>query len=156
MRSVAVVLALLPCVAIAADKDEQEMRAILAENFQACNDEDIEALMATCSIDMPDRKGFRKESEILFREKEIHYSLEDFKVTSIDGNIAEAWVVQSTYSDDRSSDTQERKFFRNGTTLLPQEECVEYMVAFKREGGRWKCLATISEPRAYRPAEARR
>ena len=126
------------------------MREILAENFRACNEEDIGALMATCSVDMPDREGFRRESEILFREKDIHYSLVDFRVTEMHGNYAEAWVVQATYTKDRSSDSEARMRFRNGTTLLPREEFVEYMVAFKREGGRWKCLATISEPIPHR------
>lgn len=130
--------------------DREEMREVLAENFRACNNEDIVALMDTCSFDMPDRAGFRRESEILFREKDVHYSLVDFRVTEIRDGYAEAWVVQTTYSGDRSSDNEARSRFRNGTTLLPQEECVEYMVAFKRENGRWKCLATISDPIPYR------
>lgn len=130
--------------------DREEMREVLAENFRACNEEDVEALMATCSVDMPDREGFRRESEVLFREKDIHYSLVDFRVTQVRGDYAKAWVVQATYAEDRNSDSAERGRFRSGTTLLPQDECVEYMVAFKRDGGRWKCLATISEPIPYR------
>lgn len=139
---------LLSSVSLAGDREE--MREVLAENFRACNEEDVDALMATCSVDMPDREGFRRESKSLFREKDVHYSLVDFRVAEVRGNYAEAWVVQATYAEDRSSDSEERSRFRNGTTLLPREECVEYMAAFKREGGSWKCLATISEPIPFR------
>lgn len=122
MRSLFLFLAL--CSAAAAG-DNDDMLLVLQANFAACNDEDIEALMETCSVDMPDRPGFRRESEILFREKDIHYSLVDFRVTRNDGDYAEAWVVQTTHADDRKSDTERREWFRNGTTLLPKEECVE-------------------------------
>lgn len=146
---------LLSCSPALCD-DEREMYEVLSENFRACNEEDVDALMDTCSVDMPDREGFRRESDILFGEKDIHYSLQDFKVTLKDGDYAEAWVVQRTIADDRTSDSERREFFRNGTTLLPRGECVEYKVAFKRDGRSWKCLATISEPVPYRePAAAR-
>lgn len=134
--------------------DVEEMQRALQANFNACNDEDVEALMDTCSVDMPNREVFRRESEILFREKDLHYSLEDFRVTRNDGDYAEAWVVQSTYADDRRSDTERREWFRNGTTLLPREERVEYMVSFKKDGRLWKCLATISEPVPYKGERA--
>lgn len=151
MRSLFLFLALCS-PALASDKDE--MLRVLQANFAACNDEDVEALMDTCSVDMPDREGFRRESQILFREKDLHYSLVDFKVTRNDGDYAEAWVVQTTHADNRSSDTERRGWFRNGTTLLPKDECVEYKVSFKKDGREWKCLATISEPVPHKAAEA--
>jgi hypothetical protein len=144
------------CVSVCMAGDRDEMRQILADNFAACNEENIEALMDTCSADMPDRPGFRRESEILFQEKDLHYSLVDFEVTMVDQDYAEAWVVQATYTDDRNSDSEQRSKFRSGTTLLPQEEVVEYKVAFKYEAGKWKCYMTISEPRPYRMEKARR
>jgi hypothetical protein len=147
---------LLSCSACLAG-DREEIREVLVENFRACNEEDVDALMDTCSVYMPDRPGFRRESEILFREKDVHYSLVDFRVTELRGDYAEAWIVQKTYAEDRTSDTESREVFRNGTTLLPLEETVEYLAAFKRERGRWKCLATISEPVPHRkPEPARR
>lgn len=155
MRFCIFALSFLAC-SVALCDDDLEMYEVLSENFRACNEENVDALMDTCSVDMVDREGFRRESEILFREKDIHYSLQDFKVTFRDGDYAEAWVVQRTLADDRTSDSERREFFRNGTTLLPRGECVEYRVAFKRDGRRWKCLATISEPVPYRePAGAR-
>lgn len=129
--------------------DAEEMRSILEANFDACNREDHVDLLETCSVDMPDREGFRRESIKLWKEKDIYYRLVEFKILSIDGNIATASVVQLSHTSDRSSNTKEEKFFRNGTTLLTEEECVIYNVAFKKEKGGWKCLATISDPVKY-------
>lgn len=150
----AILAASLVCSSLMAD-DRQEMREILAANFAACNAEDVDALMETCSVDMPNRERFRRESEAVFKEKDIHYSMEDFLVTHVEDDYAEARVVQATYTNDRSSDDKDTSRYRNGTTLLPSEECVEYMVAFKRDGRAWKCYMTISEPVPYRKREAR-
>jgi len=145
-------VSLLLCSAALAD-ERDEMRQILEANFAACSAEDVKALMDTCSVDMPDREGFRRESEMLFREKDVHYSMEEFEVTLVDGDYAEARVVQATYAKDRGSDTDRRAMFRNGTTLLPRDECVEYKVAFKLDGREWKCYMTISDPVPYRKRE---
>lgn len=126
--------------------DAEEMLAVLRANFDACNREDVDALMETCSVDMPDRRRFREESVKLWREKDIHYSLVDFRLVRIDGNVATAEIVQNTHCADRKHADEKERFFRNGTTLLPDAEKVRYMVSFKRDSGRWKCYMTISEP----------
>jgi hypothetical protein len=145
------ILTLFVCLfsVIAHANEVDEMRSILEKNFDACNREDHVALMETCSLDMPDREGFKKESIKLWKEKDIYYRLVKFKVDSVEGNIATATVVQLSQTKDRSSNDDEEAFFRNGTTLLTKDECVIYQVAFKKENGNWKCLATISEPVKY-------
>lgn len=134
----------LPSACLAADYDE--ILAVLQANFAACNAEDADALMRTCSIDMPDRQKFRRESVKLWREKDIHYSLVEFKILELDGDYAVAEVVQMTHCDDRKSSDEKERSFRNGTTLLTEAEKVRYMAAFKKDFGRWKCYMTISEP----------
>lgn len=126
--------------------DADEILAVLRANFEACNREDADALMETCSVDMPDRKKFREESVKLWREKDIHYSIVEFRVVRIDGSLATAEIVQNTHCADRKHADEKERFFRNGTTLLPDAEKVRYMVSFKRDSGRWKCYMTISEP----------
>lgn len=126
--------------------DVEEIYAILQENFEACNREDANALLNTCSKDMPNRDEFKRESIKLWKEKDIHYSLVDLNVIKIKGNYAFAQVVQKTLSTDRNHKTEKEKFYRNGTTLLPEEELVRYNVAFKKDFGVWKCYLTISKP----------
>ena len=131
-------------VCLAGDADE--IRYVLQANFEACNMEDADALLETCSVDMPDRRGFREESVRLWREKDIHYSLVDFRLIKVDGDIATAIIVQKTHSKERNHANEKELFYRNGTTLLPDAEVVRYMAAFKKDSGVWKCYLTISEP----------
>ena len=139
---------LLLCSTCVAD-DASEMRDILQKNFDACNNEDVDALMETCSVDMPRRQEFRRESEKLWSEKDIYYRLVDFKADSIEGNYATAWVVQTSHVQNRSSSDERDEFFRNGTTLLTRKECVRYKVAFKKDGRSWRCYLTLTEPEEY-------
>jgi len=141
----AVILFCSTCVA----DDASEMRDILQKNFDACNHEDVDALMETCSVDMPRRQEFRRESEKLWSEKDIYYKLVDFKADSIEGNYATAWVVQTSHVQDRSSSDEREEFVRNGTTLLTRKECVRYKVAFKKDGRSWRCYLTLTEPEEY-------
>lgn len=129
--------------------DVEEMRSVLQANFDACNNEDVVALMGTCSVDMPRREEFRIESAKLWKEKDIYYRLVKFQVLQIDGDYATASVVQTTNTKDRSANSGHEEFVRNGTGLLTRSECVEYKVAFKKDGRRWKCYLTLTEPVDY-------
>jgi hypothetical protein len=126
--------------------DVSEMRAVLEANFDACNKEDVNALLETCSLDMPRREEFRIESKKLWQEKDIYYRLARFKVIQIEGDYATASVVQISHVKDRASNDEHEAFLRNGTTLLTRDECVEYKVAFKKDSDVWKCYLTLTEP----------
>lgn len=126
--------------------DAEEMRAILEANFAACNNEDVNALLETCSIDMPRREEFKRESLELWKEKDIYYRIVKFKIIKIERDYATASVVQLTHTKDRKSKNKSSEFIRNGTGLLSLKECVEYKIAFKKDNGKWKCYMTISEP----------
>lgn len=126
--------------------DREEIMAVLQDNFNACNAEDADALLETCSLDMPDRKGFKEQSVRLWREKDIHYSLVDFRIVEAKGDFAVAEIVQKTHASDRKHSDEDERHYRNGTTLLPDAETVRYRAAFKKDFGRWKCYLTISEP----------
>lgn len=135
--------------------DSEEMRSVMQANFDACNNEDLDALMETCSVDMPRRREFREDAERLWREKDIYYSLVGFKVLKVSGDKAIASVVQTTRTLDRTADSERDSFVRNGTGLLTEDECVEYKVAMKKDRGVWKCLLVISEPVPCSPESVR-
>lgn len=127
-------------------KDEQEMYRCLEMNFHACNNENVEDLLSTCSKDMPRREEFRQESLKLWKEKDIYYRLVRFKLIQIEGDYAVAEVVQLTQVKDRTSNSDREAFIRNGTTLLTHDECTKYKAAFKKDNGVWKCYLTLTEP----------
>ena len=129
--------------------DIEEMRLVLESNFAACNNEDVEALLESCSVDMPRREEFRKDSLDLWKEKDIYYRLVKFDVLKIEGEYATAKVVQLTQVKDRKSNNKRDEYIRNGTGLLSLKECVEYTIAFKKDNGKWKCYLTLTEPIEY-------
>lgn len=135
--------------------DEEDMREVMRANFEACNKEDLDALMETCSVDMPRRREFREDCERLWKEKDIYYSLIQFKVLRIKGNKAMASVVQRTHTKDRNAPSERDKFVRNGTGLLTVDECVEYKVIMKKDKGVWKCLLVVSDPVKWDPESDR-
>lgn len=129
--------------------DVQEMRQVLEANFTASNNEDVKALLETCSVDMPRRDEFEKDCVELWKEKDIYYRLVEFEVLEIKGDYATARIVQITHTKDRKSNTDRQRFIRNGTGLLSLKECVEYKIAFKKDNGIWKCYLTLTEPVEY-------
>jgi hypothetical protein len=135
--------------------DSDEMLAVMRANFEACNNEDLEALMDTCSVDMPRREEFREDAGRLWEEKDIYYSLISFTVIRVEGDRAIASVVQGTTTRDRKAPSDRDLFVRNGTGLLTEEERVEYKVAMKKDGRKWKCLLVLTEPVKWDP-ESRR
>lgn len=129
--------------------DAEDMRKVMEANFDACNKEDVNALLETCSVDMPRRDEFRRDSLKVWKEKDIYYRLADFKVMQIKGDYAVASVVQISHTLDRNSEDHRDEFVRNGTGLLTKDECVEYKAAFKKDRGIWKCYLMLTEPVKY-------
>lgn len=144
-----IILILLASSSFCHAGDAEEMRSILEANFAACNNEDVDALLDTCSVDMPRREEFREESLELWKEKDIYYRLVKFKIINIEGDYATASIVQLTHTKDRGSKNKSDEFIRNGTGLLSLKECVEYKIAFKKDNGKWKCYLTLTEPVEY-------
>jgi hypothetical protein len=136
--------------------DEREIGAVMQANFDASNLEDVDALMDTCSVDMPNREEFRADSANLWREKDIYYRLLRLKIIQIEGDYATASIVQETMVKDRGSKSGRDRFIRNGTGLLSDSECVEYKVAFKKDRGVWKCYMTLTPPVDFDPARLNR
>lgn len=146
MTKIMAVLFLLSLPTTCVAGDAEEIVAILQANFAACNEENAEALLDTCSVDMPNRQSFKEESVRVWREKDIHYSMVDFKLVEVDGDYAVAQIVQKTHSTDRKHKDDFERTYRNGTTLLPDHEVVRYNAAFKKDRGRWKCYLTLTQP----------
>ena len=144
MKIILILASLFPICCIA--DDNMEIESVMRANFEASNAEDVDALMDTCSVDMPRREEFREDSAKLWREKDIYYCLLRMKILQIKGEYATASIVQRTTVKDRGSEQGRDRFIRNGTGLLSDSECVEYKVAFKKDRGVWKCYMTLTPP----------
>ncbi len=133
-----------------AQKEAEQIREVLEANFQACNHEDVKALVGTMSKSMPGVPEFAKEAKDTFDQTDAYFRLADFELVNLRPPFAAARVVQITLpanEKDRTTGTNRQIFYRGRSGLLPQWECVEYVQTFKREGGKWKVHAIVSEPK---------
>lgn len=128
-------------------REQQLITELVQRNFDACNREDIDALMQTCTSQMPDREKFRRESLACFAAKDIHYSLVECEVLDVQWPWAVVRIVQDTHVLDRSTDGDEQAAYWNGTALLPQDGRVEYFATCRRENGKWRLHLIVTKMR---------
>lgn len=139
-----------PPVTKAVEKEAEQIRAVLQANFQACNEENLEALMATCSREPQGTEEFAEEARTLFSEIDVYLRLADFELLELKPPYASARVIQITLpanEKDRESGDARQVFYRGNSALLPQWETCEYTQTFKKENGKWKLYAITTKPR---------
>lgn len=134
----------------AVEKEAEQIRAVLEANFQACNNENVDALMATCSPEPKGTEEFADEARTLFKETDVYLRLADFELLELKPPYASARVVQITLpadEKDRTSGDARQVFYRGNSALLPRWETCEYTQTFKKENGRWKLYAITTKPK---------
>lgn len=131
-------------------KAQEGVTAAMARNFDACNRENIKDVMDSCSMEMPDREKFEKETIVVFRDKDIYYRLLDCELLEVKFPYALARIRQQTVLEDRSAEGRDQKLYRNSSALVP-DEYVEYLNTFKFEDGEWKLLVIVSQMRPFDP-----
>lgn len=126
-----------------------EIRDVLDRNFEAYNREDVEAMLQTLSPTIPKRQEFAEESARLFATTDSHISIEEFEFIEVRGQYATARVVQATYNNakDELEQTDRDVAYRSQSALLPPAERVEYIQSFKRERGKWRLWAILTQPK---------
>lgn len=128
--------------------EELKIRAALEENFAAYNAEDVSRMMKSLSPTLPDRKEFARQSAKLFADTDAYISIKDFELLEVNGQFAAARVVQSTTAaQDAPEPSAEEAYYRENSKLLPSEEEVEYVQAFKKEGGKWRLWLVMTKPK---------
>lgn len=132
-------------------KAQDGVTAAMNRNFDACNRENIKDVMNSCSMEMPDRERFEKETVVVFRDKDIYYRLLDCELLEVKFPYALARIRQQTMLGDRSAEGKEQELYRNSSALVP-DEYVEYLNTFKFEDGEWKLLVIVSQMRPFDPS----
>ena len=134
----------------AIDKEAEQIRAVLQANFQACNEENLDALMGTLSVAMDGRQEFADEARKLFGDTDVYLRLADFELLELRPPFASARVIQITLpanEKDRESGDARQVFFRGNSALLPSWECVTYTQQFRKENGKWKVHLITTKPK---------
>jgi hypothetical protein len=139
-----------------AQREARKMQAVLEENFQAINEENLKKLLGTTSRytgTQQEMAEFAAEAKQMFADTDVYMRLVDFELTDFAPPTAYATVIQLTLpaneqvSDD---DLANRKLgtthFRSNSALLPEYELCSYRQRFNFEGGKWKVHRVVSQP----------
>lgn len=139
-----------------AQQEAEEMRAVLEQNFQAINDENLPQLLATTSRftgTQEQMAEFAAEAKQMFKDTDVYMRLVEFKLTKFKPPRAYAMVTQLTLPAEEKGTEAERGGRKLGTTdfrsksaLLPEFELCTYKQRFNFENGQWKVHRVVSEP----------
>lgn len=134
----------------AIQKEADKIRVVLQANFQACNEENLPALMETLSHTMPGQQQFEAEARQMFEDANVYLRLEDFKLIQFSPPFAAARVVQVTLpadEKDREAVSGPQQAYRGNSALLPEWERSVYTQTFHKSNGKWKVHLITDRPR---------
>lgn len=139
----------------AEDAMTYEIRQVMEENLAACNEEDLPRLLKTMSQEMPNRKLFIAETRKEWAATDTYARLEDIQVLKSSTApraitqlpYATVRVIQSTFQvGDRKSNEPPSEFAKR-MVLTTGNSAVQYETLWKKEGGKWRMVAGLTEPR---------
>jgi hypothetical protein len=132
-------------------------------NFHACNEENLPKLLATVSRELPQRELFVETIKAEWAAEDTYTRLVDVEVlphsdapnANCTFPYATAWITQQTIRPN-SQNIQAFEQCRNGRcrdkdlahlfAISPNHDTVRYQALFKKEGGKWKGIANLTEP----------
>jgi hypothetical protein len=142
--------------AIAVDSATQAIRVVMEENLAACNEEDMPRLLKTMSQEMPNRELFIAETKKEWAASDSYARLDEIEVLKHSNApraimrlpYATVRVVQTTVPVGERRSGQEPSEFAKKMLLSQDAPTVEYQTLWKKEGGKWRLVANLTEPRA--------
>lgn len=136
-------------------KPEDDIRAVLEQNFATTSAEDLPGLMGTLDRQLPQRDEFEREAKQVFADTDLYLRVQEFELLAVKGPWAAARVVQLTLpadEDDREVGTDQQLFYRRHSMLLPEYDLVEYTQTFHKSGGKWRLWLVTTQPQQARGA----
>lgn len=133
------------------EKNLPKVREVLEQNIQACNAEDVKALMKTLHPKLPGRDEFQAEAEQLFKDTDLYtriiaveYSPHSTETTHLGAEFC-VYVTQHTVIANGSE--EDKTFFREHAAMIPPEYS-RYLMGFLPDGkGGWKCGMIYEKPK---------
>lgn len=154
---VAVFSALLAVeIARGEDATTRQLRAVLEENMAACTEEDLSRLMKTMSKEMPNRELFMEQCKKEWAEHNIYYRLIDVKIVK-QSEWKPPYVVATVTEEQREYNPEDGKEetpaddLSHAMSIRTKTPVTQSEYLFKREGGKWKIVAGLSEERPVEP-----
>lgn len=160
---VIIVLFLLGSIARGDTRDD--LIQVMQENFAACNAEDLPRLLNTMAAEMPNREMFIGQCKQEWAQSDLYYRLDGLKIVK-QNQWRQPYVVATvtqtiTGNDAKAVSTQDRgvradENLSHIMNLNTDQPTTEYELLFKKERGKWKVVAGLTEPRTIgdKPKEA--
>jgi hypothetical protein len=164
-------LVLTACIFVVAKARGESPEAIrkgieanLQANFHACNQEDLSALLATMSVEMPQRELFIETVQQEWAAEDTYNRLVDVQVLKHSDAphantrfpYATVLVTQETlrstpenkqaFQDCREGDCRNEDLAHLFAISPKSGSKVRYQTLFKKERGKWKGVANLTEP----------
>lgn len=145
----------------AEDSTTRQLRAVLEENMAASTNEDLPRLLKTMSEEMPNRELFIEQCRKEWAEHDIYYRLDEVKIVKqnkwrppyIVATVRETqWDKKRDGAEGRAEDVVPDDL-ANRMSLRTTHPTTESEYLFKRENGKWKVVAGISDPRPIEPSK---
>lgn len=133
----------------------RQLHEVLEENMAACTNEDLPRLLATMSVEMPNRELFIEQCKKEWAEHDIYYRLDDVRIVKqnkwlppyIVATVRETQWDKERAGPDGQADDVASSDLANRMSLRTTHPTTESEYLFKREKGKWKVVAGISDPR---------
>lgn len=144
---------------IARGDTQAELVRVMQENFEACNYEDLPRLLETMAEEMPNRNMFIIQCKREWRDNDLYYRLDGIRivkqnkwrppyvVATVTQTITENQALNHKpgfHGDDANRADPKLSHMMSLNTDQPT---TEYEVLFKKEGGEFKVVAGLTEPR---------
>lgn len=131
------------------------IREVMVENLAAADAEDMPRLLRTMSREMPNRELFIRETKQEWAVADTYTRLVDVEVLRQSNAphantrlpYATVRVVQTMLKSERKPGSPEPSEWSRRMLLDQKHPTVEYETLWKREGGKWRLVAGLTEPR---------
>lgn len=151
-------------------KTEQGITENLQANCIACNEENMDKLLACMSEEMPNRELFIQTTAAAWRELDTYNRVDDVEVLRQSNAphancrypYATALVTQTIIKVNEGQSSVFKQCEKGGCfdkdlahkmNLDPRFETARTQMLFKHEGGQWKLIAGLTDPEPVQAAE---
>lgn len=147
---------------VAEDDAARAIRLVMEENLAACDAEDMDRLLMTMSKEMPNRELFIRETKKEWKLADTYTRLEEIEVLKHSRAprantrlpYATVRVVQTMYKSERQPDDPGPTEWSRRMLLDQEHATVEFQTLWKREAGKWRLVAALTEPKRFVPKPA--
>lgn len=133
--------------AVRAESTQDQLAQLMQENLAACNEENLPRLLATMSEEMPQRDLFIQQTKAEWEVSDLYYRLDNVQIVKQNKWRAPYAVATVRQTITGNEGQVEDAHLSDIMSLNTKDPITESEILFKREHGKWKMVAGLTEPR---------